>query len=88
MTTTAMWHPTRASDRPVYRDDTRCPEGSAIDLPYRRPGDGSCTPCEHCMEFLVHAIEAIWGLRAPTTDPRGGGLAERPKSRGPGPTTS
>jgi len=87
MTTTPMWHPIRATDRPVYHDDTRCPEGSAIDLPYRRPGDGGCAPCEHCVEFLVETIEAIWGVGAATTGPLGGGLAEHPTSKGPGPTT-
>jgi hypothetical protein len=85
MTTTPMWHPTRATDRPVYHDDTLCPEGSAIDLAYRRPGDGGCASCEHCMELLVQTIEAIWARGGSTVRPPGGdrGPGERPTSAGP-----
>jgi hypothetical protein len=85
MTTTRVWHPNRAIDRPVYHDNTRCLEGSAIEASDRRPGDGGCVPCEHCMELLVQTIEAIWGLGASTTDRRVSGplSGERPTSAGP-----
>jgi hypothetical protein len=46
MTNTLTWHSTLATDRPIYHDDTRCPEGGAILLTHRRQGDGGREPCE------------------------------------------
>jgi hypothetical protein len=43
---TLPWHPTRATDRAVYHDDTHCPEGAAIAVEHRRPGDGGRPHCE------------------------------------------
>jgi hypothetical protein len=45
---TLPWHPTRATDRAVYHNDTRCPEGGAIELQYRRPGTGGRPLCATC----------------------------------------
>jgi hypothetical protein len=67
MTTTRVWHPSRLIDRPVYHDDTRSPEGSAIAVPYQKPGDGGCAPCEHCMGLLMQTIEAIRARGGSTT---------------------
>jgi hypothetical protein len=58
MATTQAWHSTRASDRPWYHDDTRCPEGDAIPLKDRRPGDGGRDPCTQCAGLLVEALKA------------------------------
>ena len=58
MTNTLPWHSTLATDRPIYHDDTRCPEGAAIALKHRRPGDGGRDPCEHCAGLLIQSIEA------------------------------
>ena len=58
MTHTLSWHSTVATDRPLYHDDTRCPEGGAIALKDRRPGDGGRQPCAHCAGFLIQSIEA------------------------------
>jgi DNA-directed RNA polymerase subunit RPC12/RpoP len=57
-TITFPWHSTRATDRAVYHDNTRCPEGDAVGLKYRRPGDGGRDPCEHCAQLLIRSIEA------------------------------
>jgi hypothetical protein len=56
MTNTPPWHPTRAIDRAVYHNDTRCPEGGAIPFRDRRPGDGGRDPCPHCAQFLIGPI--------------------------------
>jgi hypothetical protein len=48
MTKTQRWHSTRATDQPLYHEDTRCPEGGAIELKYRRPGEGGRKPCQRC----------------------------------------
>ena len=53
MTNTLPWHSILASDRPVYHDDTRCPEGSSIEGKNRRPGDGGRDPCPHCAGLLI-----------------------------------
>jgi hypothetical protein len=58
MTNTLPWHSTLATDRPIYHDDTRCPEGGAITLKDRRPGDGGRDPCPHCAGFLIDALKA------------------------------
>jgi hypothetical protein len=58
MTNTLPWHSKLASDRPLYHDDTRCPEGGAIPLKDRRPGDGGRDPCPRCARLLVETIEA------------------------------
>jgi hypothetical protein len=74
MTNTLPWHSTLATDRPVYHNDARCPEGGAIKLKDRRPGDGGRDPCEHCARFLIETIEAR--LRGPwDTPPPWGGRA-------------
>jgi hypothetical protein len=52
MTNTQPWHSTVATDRPLYHDDTRCPEGQAIALKNRRPGDGGRDPCPYCAGLL------------------------------------
>ena len=87
MTTTPMWHPIRAADRPIDHDDTRCLDDGAITLEERRRGDGGGDHCEHCTELLVQSIEAIWEHGASTIRPPGGGRepGERPTS--PGATT-
>jgi hypothetical protein len=51
MTNTLAWHSTLATDRPVYHDDTRCPEGGTISLQNRRPGDGGRDPCPRCARY-------------------------------------
>jgi hypothetical protein len=77
MTKTLSWHSTLATDRPRYHDDTRCPEGDAIALKDRRPGDGGRDPCEHCAGLLIETIAAR--LLPPGTDrPRGGGSSSVP----------
>ena len=58
LTNSLQWHSTLATDRPLYHDDTRCPEGGAIQLTDRRSGDGGRDPCEHCAGLLVQSIEA------------------------------
>jgi len=58
MTSTQPWHSTVATDRPLYHDDTRCPEGQAIALKNRRSGDGGRDPCDHCAGLLIQSIEA------------------------------
>jgi len=49
--TGVRWHSSLATDRPRYHDDTRCPDGGAIKLEDRRPGDGGRGPCERCAGF-------------------------------------
>jgi hypothetical protein len=58
VTNTLPWHSTLATDRPLYHDDTRCPEGGTIKLKDRRPGDGGRDPCAHCAGFLIEALTA------------------------------
>jgi hypothetical protein len=58
MTNTQPWHSTVAIDRPMYHDDTRCPEGQAIALKHRRSGDGGRDPCPYCAGLLVEALTA------------------------------
>jgi hypothetical protein len=70
MTNTQPWHCTVAIDRPLYHDDARCPEGQAITLKNRRPGDGGRDPCPHCAGFLIQTIETR--LRAARGDPPAG----------------
>jgi len=65
MSTTRVWHPTRTAERPVYHDDTRCPEGAAIEEADRRPGDGGRDHCEHCLGLLVEALKR---RRSPAED--------------------
>jgi hypothetical protein len=36
MLSTTPWHPAPGTDRPVHRDDTRCPEGNTIALKHPR----------------------------------------------------
>jgi hypothetical protein len=57
MTNTLPWHSKLATDRPLYHDDMRCPEGSAIALKDRRPGDGGRDSCEHCALLLVDSLK-------------------------------
>ena len=54
MTNMLAWH--SATGRPVYHDDTRCPDGAAIGAKDRHPGDGERDQCEHCSRFLVQSI--------------------------------
>ena len=61
---TLPWHSTLATDRPLYHDDTRCPEGGAIKLKDRRSGDGGRDPCAHCAGLLIEALKG--GLLKPT----------------------
>ena len=70
MTNTQPWHSTVATDRPLYHDDTRCPEGQAITLKNRRPGARGRDPCPHCAGFLIETIEAR--LRAARAAPPAG----------------
>ena len=58
MTNTQPWHSTVAAERPLDHDDTRCPEGQAIALKNRRPGDGGRAPCDYCGGLLIQSIEA------------------------------
>jgi len=51
MANTLPWHSTGETDRPVYHDDTRCPEGDDIELEHRRRDTGGRPPCEHCARF-------------------------------------
>ena len=51
MTHILSWHSTRAADRAVYHDNTRCPEGDAIELKHRCPGPGGRPRCEHCARY-------------------------------------
>jgi len=53
---TLPWHPTRATDRAVYHDDTGCSEAAAIEQQYRRPGMGGRPPCEDCARVLDTAM--------------------------------
>jgi hypothetical protein len=48
MTNVMRWHSTLATDRFVYHDDTRCPEGNRIQLRDRRQGTGGCPQCSIC----------------------------------------
>jgi hypothetical protein len=41
-----------------YHDDTRCPDGAAIALKDRRPGDGGREPCVHCAGLLIEGLKA------------------------------
>jgi hypothetical protein len=52
------WHSIRDTDRAVYHDDTRCPEGERIDFTYRRRGGGWREPCEHCAQLLIESFKA------------------------------
>jgi hypothetical protein len=47
---THPWHPTLATDRAVYHNDTDCPEGAMIAEEDRRPGEGGRPQCEHCAQ--------------------------------------
>jgi hypothetical protein len=57
MTNILPWHSTLATDRAVYHNDTRCPDGDAIKLKDRRTGDGGRDPCEHCALLLIETIK-------------------------------
>jgi len=57
MTNAPLWHSTAAIDRPLYHDDSRCPEGQAIGLKSRRPGDGGRDPCPHCLALLTATLK-------------------------------
>ena len=57
MTNTLPWHSVLSTDRPVYHDDTRCPEGARIKGKDRRPGDGGREPCPQCAGFLIEALK-------------------------------
>jgi hypothetical protein len=58
MTNTQAWHSTLATDRPLYHADTRCPEGAAIALKNRRPGDGGREPCPYCAGLIIGTLKA------------------------------
>jgi len=65
MTNTPRWHPTLATDRAVYHNDTRCLEGAAIAVKNRRPGDGGRPPCALCVgqELPDHPLPPMSGTR-------------------------
>ena len=50
------WHSTVPTDRPLFHDDTRCPDSQAIAVTNRRSGDGGRGPCDHCEEILMETI--------------------------------
>ena len=81
MTKTLTWHSTLATDRPVYHNDTRCPEGGTIELKDLRPGSGGREPCEHCAELLIQTIAArLFRANGPVI----GGVADNRPNRRPG----
>ncbi|MBY0275361.1 hypothetical protein K2Z84_08470 [Candidatus Binatia bacterium] len=45
------WHSVKATDRPVYHDDTACTEGNNIESYYKRQGTGGRRKCEHCQRL-------------------------------------
>ena len=51
MKTAIRWHSTREADRAVFHNHTRCREGAAIELKYRRPGAGGRAACAHCARY-------------------------------------
>jgi hypothetical protein len=64
---TLPWHPTLATDRAVYHDDTRCLEGAAIEMQYRRPGKGGRPPCEDCASVVAPA-KLGWSAMPPEAE--------------------
>jgi len=70
MTNAQPWHSILATDRLLYHDDTRCPEGGTIKLKDRRPGDGGRDPCPHCARFLIETINPAMrdGITGPVGD--------------------
>jgi hypothetical protein len=42
------WHSIRETDRKVYHDDPRCPEGAGVEFVYRRNGTEGRRKCEQC----------------------------------------
>ena len=70
MTNTQPWHSALPTDRPLYHDDTRCPEGGTIKLKDRRPGDGRRDPCPHCARFLIETMNPTMrdGITGPVGD--------------------
>jgi hypothetical protein len=57
MTHALPWHSTLATDRPLFHDDTRCPEGGATTVK-DRSAFRRCErdPCPHCAGLLVETI--------------------------------
>jgi hypothetical protein len=79
MADTLPCHSILATDRPIYHDGTRRPDGNSIMLKDRRQGDGGRDSCEHCAQYLSHSLETLGPLRR-----LGGVLAEPPPcARGP-----
>jgi hypothetical protein len=46
------WHSVRVTDRKVFHDDSRCPEGAGIEVQYRREGTEGRRKCEQCQQFV------------------------------------
>jgi hypothetical protein len=44
------WHSICETDRKVYHDDPRCPEGATVVPAHRRDGTEGRRKCEHCGE--------------------------------------
>jgi hypothetical protein len=45
------WHSARVSDRNVYHDNDKCPEGTQIELHNHKPGTGAKVRCEQCSKL-------------------------------------
>jgi DNA-directed RNA polymerase subunit RPC12/RpoP len=68
-TITFPWHSTRATDRPVYHDDTRCPEAGSIGLMHRRPNTGGRPHCAFCARSILGRLSSP-AREGPETDAR------------------
>ena len=47
----APWHSARATDRPVYHDNSQCTEGNEIEGRYRQPLTGGRQRCAQCVRL-------------------------------------
>jgi len=46
------WHSARVSDREVYHDNDKCPEGNQIAIYNHIPGTGGRKHCEQCRQLV------------------------------------
>ena len=45
------WHSIVETDPKVYHDDSRCPDGKAIDQKFRQDGTDGRRKCEQCRQY-------------------------------------
>jgi len=46
------WHSARVSDRNVYHDNDKCPEGTQIAIHNHKPGTDGRPRCEQCSKLV------------------------------------